>query len=168
MRTSKVFSVTLAALGIILLLALPQPQMSAFQVTPAVRVDNDDIGGVVTSTKGAEAGELGWPRVDPNTASAETIYKTLKARFPHTDEALLGQFTVNIIDRRDADDVPTTLIVDSQSYTGIELTACINEVCPDTSSDCGCRGRPRRRPGRRTTRPTRSPAALPASPSPRR
>ena len=56
MRTSRVFYATLAALGITLLLALPQPQMSAFQGNDAGRVDNDDIGGVVTRTKGPEAG----------------------------------------------------------------------------------------------------------------
>lgn len=83
----------------------------------------------------ASVGDLGWPRVDPNTASAVTLYKTLRARYPQADAALLGQFTVNMIDRRDTDDVPTTLVIDGESYTGIELTPCLNEVCPDTRAN---------------------------------
>jgi len=55
MRASKVLRVLLATLGITLL-ALPQPRMTAFQAADAVRIDSDDIGGVVTSTKGPEAG----------------------------------------------------------------------------------------------------------------
>src|SRR5687767_812567 len=57
MRTKKVFSLAIAAIGIILLLVLSQIRLSAQQNTNAtVRIDNDDIGGVVTGTNGPEAG----------------------------------------------------------------------------------------------------------------
>src|SRR2546426_5196426 len=46
-----------AAVGFALLLAASQTRMNAGQQTgDAVRIDNDDLGGVVTSTKGPEAG----------------------------------------------------------------------------------------------------------------
>src|SRR5678809_1312057 len=54
MRT-KVFSVSLATLGLALLLVALQPGMKALQNT-TVPIDNDDIGGVVTGANGPEAG----------------------------------------------------------------------------------------------------------------
>src|SRR5678815_4334898 len=54
MRT-KVFSVSLATLGIALLLVALQPGMKALQ-NNTVPIDNDDIGGVVTGANGPEAG----------------------------------------------------------------------------------------------------------------
>src|SRR5687768_12694441 len=57
MRTKKGFSLAIAAIGIILLLVLSQIGLSAQQNTNAtVRIDNDDIGGVVTGANGPEAG----------------------------------------------------------------------------------------------------------------
>jgi hypothetical protein len=55
MRLRAMF-LTLATLGIALLLTSIQPGMSALQTTDIVRIDNDDIGGVVTSSAGPEAG----------------------------------------------------------------------------------------------------------------
>jgi hypothetical protein len=51
MRTTK----GLVALGVVALLAVWPVRLSS-QQTAAVRIDNDDIGGVVTSAKGPEAG----------------------------------------------------------------------------------------------------------------
>ena len=45
---------SVAALGVAALLAAPPAQLSA--QTPAVAIDNDDIGGVVTGANGPEAG----------------------------------------------------------------------------------------------------------------
>ena len=56
MRTSKVFYVSMATLGIALLLVCMQPRMTALQNNATVAVDNDDIGGVVTGAGGPEAG----------------------------------------------------------------------------------------------------------------
>jgi len=56
MRTSKVFYVSMATLGVALLLVCMQPRMTALQNNATVAVDNDDIGGVVTGASGPEAG----------------------------------------------------------------------------------------------------------------
>ena len=77
---------------------------------------------------------LGWPQVDPNTASAKTILETLRKRFPDASETLLTQFTANLLDRRDADDEPTVLRAGSIDCWGQEMTPLLNEVCPDTAS----------------------------------
>src|SRR5688572_29437148 len=56
MRTRVLFS-TLVAVGFALSLAASMPATSAGQVSSdEVRVDTDDLGGVVTSAKGPEAG----------------------------------------------------------------------------------------------------------------
>ena len=55
MRTTKLFYFGLAAIGIAALLASWPGQLSS-QQNAAVSIDNDDIGGVVTSSKGPEAG----------------------------------------------------------------------------------------------------------------
>ncbi len=82
------------------------------------------------------AGEVpyGWPQIDPNTAQPEEIFERLRLRFPQASTPLLAQFAVNVVDRRDADDVPTEFKLDNVSYFGIERNPVINEVCPDTSS----------------------------------
>ncbi len=79
-------------------------------------------------------GLMGWPMVDPNTSPPEWIHQVLMLRFPHAPQALIGQFTVNLIDRRDKDDLPTHADLGGRNYTGIEIAPCINEVCPDVSS----------------------------------
>lgn len=86
-----------------------------------------------TAEVGSEEYE-GLPQVDPNTATPEVIYETLKRRLPGTDTQVIGQFIANIIDRRDQDDLPSSLRLDSREYFGLEVTPYINEVCPDTSS----------------------------------
>jgi hypothetical protein len=55
MRTTKLFYWGLVALGIAAILAVWPVRLSGQQST-AVRIDKDDIGGVVTSAKGPEAG----------------------------------------------------------------------------------------------------------------
>src|SRR6185295_15257851 len=56
MRTSKAMYVCLVTIGVAALLTATQPGLTALQTADAVRVDNDDIGGVVTSASGPEAG----------------------------------------------------------------------------------------------------------------
>jgi len=61
MKSRKVSYAGMMAVGFAVILAISMVGMSAPQATPqatngAVRVDNDDLGGVVTSSKGPEAG----------------------------------------------------------------------------------------------------------------
>src|SRR5437667_12238178 len=57
MRTATLLYLGVVAAGISLFLAVSAIQLSGQQSTgAAVRIDNDDIGGVVTSANGAEAG----------------------------------------------------------------------------------------------------------------
>ena len=57
MRTKRARALCLAVLGIALYVAASRGHVSAQPTTDvAVRIDGDDIGGVVTSTKGPEAG----------------------------------------------------------------------------------------------------------------
>src|SRR5215510_10060018 len=58
METSRVFHIGMVAVGIaVLLTAWPMIQPNAQPAPPsAVQIDNDDIGGVVTSPRGPEAG----------------------------------------------------------------------------------------------------------------
>ena len=61
MKSRKVSYAGMMAVGFAVIVAISMVGMSAPQATPqatngAVRVDNDDLGGVVTSTKGPEAG----------------------------------------------------------------------------------------------------------------
>ncbi len=81
--------------------------------------------------EGLDAGERisGWPQLDPNTAPAEPLYETLRMRFPQMERELIGQFVVNLIDRRDADPVPTEVELEGKTYRGVELSPYINEIC---------------------------------------
>src|ERR687892_200611 len=58
MRSTKAFCLAITAIGSIALLLAPSP--TGFSAQPdnatAVRIDNDDIGGVVTGANGPEAG----------------------------------------------------------------------------------------------------------------
>src|SRR2546425_4678307 len=57
MRTTRGFSSGMVAIGIALFLAAGQAPLSAQQVTdPAIRIGDKDLGGVVTSANGPEAG----------------------------------------------------------------------------------------------------------------
>src|SRR3990172_1418401 len=61
MKSRKVSYAGMMAVGFAVIVAISMVGMSAPQATPqatngAVRVDNDDLGGVVTSSKGPEAG----------------------------------------------------------------------------------------------------------------
>src|SRR2546426_10725265 len=57
MRTAKLLYLGVAAVGIAAVIAACAAQMGGEQSTgAAVRIDDDDIGGVVTSAKGPEAG----------------------------------------------------------------------------------------------------------------
>jgi hypothetical protein len=56
MKTTKLFCVTMATIGIALLFTSSPVGFSAQQNTAEVRIDADDIGGVVTGANGPEAG----------------------------------------------------------------------------------------------------------------
>ncbi len=55
MKKTKILYTGMSFIGVMLLLAL-QPMQLSGQQKNSVRIDNDDIGGVVTSAKGPEAG----------------------------------------------------------------------------------------------------------------
>lgn len=99
------------------------PAKLATLSTPGIATDTDEQ-------------TFGFPQIDPNTASPEEIYAVLHCRFPNAPEALLGQFVANLIDRRDTDNIPTTVKLGTGTYYGQEVIPYINEVCPDpTYSD---------------------------------
>src|SRR3989475_1152195 len=57
MKTTRMLYSSAVAVGFALLVGASQTRTNAGQQTgDAVRIDNDDLGGVVTSTKGPEAG----------------------------------------------------------------------------------------------------------------
>ncbi|HEY3167306.1 MAG TPA: hypothetical protein VGK57_08765, partial [Candidatus Binatia bacterium] len=57
MSKAKALYLAIAIFGVAAVIAACAMQMGGEQSTgAAVRIDNDDIGGVVTSTKGPEAG----------------------------------------------------------------------------------------------------------------
>ncbi|MCE5229204.1 type II secretion system protein GspK [bacterium] len=72
---------------------------------------------------------MGWPQLDPNTAPPELIYASLKKRFPNAAPDTIGQFTANLVDRRDKDSVPCEIELDGAKYRGQEVTPYINEIC---------------------------------------
>ncbi len=80
------------------------------------------------------ASNLGFPQVDPNTASPEQMMEVLHRRLPDAPKPLLAQFAVNLVDRRDEDQEPTKFAFENHDYHGFEINPVINEVCPDTSS----------------------------------
>lgn len=86
-----------------------------------------------TSLTGPAENE-GWPQVDPNTASPHVIFEALRCRFPEAPDALLAQFAVNVVDRRDGDDVPSAFELDGRTYYGVERVPVVNEVCSDAPS----------------------------------
>ena len=56
MRTKRSFYLGMVMIGIAALLAASAVRLSGQQNAVAVRIDSDDIGGVVSGTKGPEAG----------------------------------------------------------------------------------------------------------------
>jgi len=80
----------------------------------------------------------GWglPQADLNTAPPIELYETLRRRFPSVSADLIGQFVVNLVDRRDPDHVPTEFTAPSsgKKFWGAEITPLINEVCADSMS----------------------------------
>jgi len=81
----------------------------------------------------------GYPveKVNVNFATAREIYDILVRRFPEKNPNLLKQFSVNIVDARDSDSVPSQLPGDDPElpFLGIEKTPYINEVWPDSVTD---------------------------------
>ena len=56
MRMSRALFSGVAAVALAVAMSGPPAQLHAQTATPAVAIDNDDIGGVVTGPKGPEAG----------------------------------------------------------------------------------------------------------------
>jgi hypothetical protein len=77
-----------------------------------------------------------YVRVPLNDASLSDLLATLRTLYPEADQTLLVQFAANIVDKRDADSVPTALSLRPGSYPilGAELTPLIAEVCPDVAT----------------------------------
>lgn len=111
------------------------PGGSVAAMTPTDQAGESAGTNAGEGTSGDQGREqaLGFPQIDPNTAAPEMIFDVLRRRFPQAPEALLGQFVANLIDRRDADDIPTVIKLGTETYYGQELTPCINEVCPHPS-----------------------------------
>ncbi|MFH0793014.1 MAG: hypothetical protein V2A74_03165 [bacterium] len=79
-------------------------------------------------------GEEEIPPLDLNTASPREIYDLLQRIFPSRDVALIKQFALNIVDRRDPDNTPTRFSSDDPPILGVEVTPYVNEVWADSST----------------------------------
>ena len=102
------------------LFAALEPHLTIFSVSLAAFELPEKEGDVA----------LGWPQLDPNAAPAPQIFESLRRRFPGASDRQLAQFAANVVDRRDADSIPTRLAIDGgPEILGFELTPFINEVC---------------------------------------
>ncbi len=74
-----------------------------------------------------------YARAPLNELDALQIYTLLKTCYPAKDENILRQMAVNIVDRRDTDNIPTVFpdMVGSLPIIGFEYGLVISEVCPD-------------------------------------
>ncbi|MBN1515769.1 general secretion pathway protein GspK [Candidatus Sumerlaeota bacterium] len=87
-------------------------------------------------------------RISPvslNYSTADEILEAIRRAQPDKDEALLVQWTANLIDWRDPDHVPTQLPNPNntgQPILGVEINPVINEIYSDatTSDELGDRG----------------------------
>lgn len=77
--------------------------------------------------------------VDVNRADYDEILAQLEDHFPDVSEDWLVQFTLNIIDARDGDSIPSRPPNTSLENTplGVERTPLINEVWPDSETSAG-------------------------------
>src|SRR5262245_61631871 len=96
MGTTRVFHIAMVIVGIaVLLTAWPAPRSSAQPAQPgAVQIDNDDIGGVVTSPRGLEAGV--WviaETTDLGTRFAKSVVTDARGRYVVPD---LPKATYNV------------------------------------------------------------------------
>jgi type II secretory pathway component PulK len=76
-------------------------------------------------------------KINVNTASANEIYELLREVYPNRKISLLKQFSVNIVDARDADSVPSQISSDNPDmpFLGVEKIPFIFEVWPDSITD---------------------------------
>ena len=96
MGTTRVFHIAVVVVGIaVLLTAWPAPRLRAQPAPPgAVQIDNDDIGGVVTSPRGPEAGV--WviaETTDLGTRFAKSVVTDARGRYVVPD---LPKATYNV------------------------------------------------------------------------
>lgn len=124
-------------------LSVSQPAWSLPVTAGGAAYSANSLGGLAAASalspadQAVEPGSgVGFRQLDPNTASAREIFNVLRLRFPELPGAQLAQFTVNIIDRRDADRVPTEFEIEGESvtYHGFELAPVISEVFPYTGA----------------------------------
>ncbi|MBN1865681.1 general secretion pathway protein GspK [Candidatus Sumerlaeota bacterium] len=96
-----------------------EPFLTAFSSSP-------EIWSAPPSGRAAQRAPL-------NSAGARKIYETLRDAFPQAPPTLLKQFAVNLVDRRDADSLPTVYEDDVEPLPvmGYEKTVVVSEVCPD-------------------------------------
>jgi len=78
----------------------------------------------------APSGET-YYRAPLNEATDEQLYNALRVAFPNGDENQLRQLAVNLVDRRDADSLPTVAEAVKGSFPiiGYERTVRLSEVC---------------------------------------
>lgn len=74
-----------------------------------------------------------FARIPLNQADRHELHGALTALYPDQDTNLLMQFALNIIDRRDEDNIPSAHVMEDQvlPMLGYEATPIISEVCPD-------------------------------------
>ncbi len=72
--------------------------------------------------------------ININKASVEQILKQLEMIYDLTDEEMLIQYTLNVVDARDKDSIPTSYNLEGQTILGLEVTPYINEVYADSKS----------------------------------
>jgi type II secretory pathway component PulK len=75
--------------------------------------------------------------VNINEADYDQILAQMKDHFPESPEGLLVQFTLNVLDARDPDHIPSSPpnTVEAHPPLGVERTPLINEVWPDSETD---------------------------------
>jgi len=69
-----------------------------------------------------------------NKASVDKILKQLKIIYQDADEEMLIQYTINCVDARDKDLIPTVYKYNGETILGIEITPYIDEVYADSKS----------------------------------
>lgn len=89
------------------------------------------------SATAGRGGEKTEPLLDVNRAGYQDILDHLRRHFPRCAEEQRVQFTLNILDARDADRVPSQPPDSAQQHPplGVEMTPLINEVWPDSETE---------------------------------
>ncbi|HUT23901.1 MAG TPA: helix-hairpin-helix domain-containing protein [Sumerlaeia bacterium] len=83
-----------------------------------------------------DAQDKTFVRASLNDATADELVEVLRHAYPGIDKRDLEQFALNLVDRRDADSIPSRLRDDSSMAPalGFEMNLVVSEVCPDVIS----------------------------------